>query len=141
MWNMGPLFRPVQSILYILLSFVLPFGLLFLLGRMLMKNIGNSGAMKFGKSNAKMYVKADKGKLLMMLQAQDEAKDSLTEIVDFLSRPQKYTEINCCLSQGVLLIGPPGTGKTPISPSSRRSRCSFSSLYFRFRNSWNSLSV
>lgn len=104
-----------NPILYILLSFVLPFGLLFLLGRMLMKNVGNSGAMKFGKSNAKVYVKADKRKTFDDVAGQDEAKESLTEIVDFLSRPQKYTEIGAVCPKGVLLIGPPGTGKTLLA--------------------------
>ena len=78
-----------------------------------MGGIGN--AMSFGKSNAKVYVKAQTGKTFKDVAGQDEAKDALREIVDFLHNPQKYTEIGASMPKGALLVGPPGTGKTLLA--------------------------
>lgn len=104
-----------NPILSFLLSFILFIGLLWLVGRQMMKSMGGGGAMRFGKSNAKIYVKADKKKSFADVAGQDEAKESLTEIVDFLAKPKKYTEIGAICPKGVLLIGPPGTGKTLLA--------------------------
>ena len=71
--------------------------------------------MTFGKSNAKIYVEAQTGKTFADVAGQDEAKEALTEIVDFLHNPQKYTDIGASLPKGALLVGPPGTGKTLLA--------------------------
>ncbi len=74
-----------------------------------------SGAMQFGKANAKVYVEAQTGKKFEDVAGQDEAKEALTEIVDFLHNPQKYEEIGASMPKGALLVGPPGTGKTLLA--------------------------
>ena len=71
--------------------------------------------MQFGKSNAKVYVEAQTGKTFADVAGQDEAKESLTEIVDFLHNPKKYEEIGASMPKGALLVGPPGTGKTLLA--------------------------
>ena len=71
--------------------------------------------MTFGKSNAKIYVEAQTGKTFKDVAGQDEAKEALTEIVDFLHHPEKYTGIGAALPKGALLVGPPGTGKTLLA--------------------------
>ena len=78
-----------------------------------MGGLGN--AMSFGKSNAKIYVKAQTGKTFADVAGQDEAKEALAEIVDFLHNPGKYAEIGADLPKGALLVGPPGTGKTLLA--------------------------
>lgn len=102
-----------------LLSWILPMFLFIGLGqlfaRQLQKRIGGGRAMTFGKSNAKIYVKAETGKTFEDVAGQDEAKEALTEIVDFLHDPSKYTKIGAILPKGVLLVGPPGTGKTLLA--------------------------
>ncbi len=85
-----------------------------LMSRMLTKKMG-SNAMSFGKSNAKIYVESQTGKTFADVAGQDEAKEALTEIVDFLHNPQKYKEIGASLPKGALLVGPPGTGKTLLA--------------------------
>ncbi len=85
-----------------------------LMGRMLTKHMG-SNAMSFGKSNAKIYVESQTGKSFADVAGQDEAKDALREIVDFLHNPDKYAAIGASLPKGVLLVGPPGTGKTLLA--------------------------
>ena len=77
-----------------------------------MKRMGGGGIMGVGKSNAKMYVQKETGITFKDVAGEDEAKESLTEIVDFLHNPGKYTKIGAKLPKGALLVGPPGTGKT-----------------------------
>ncbi|WP_312813631.1 ATP-dependent zinc metalloprotease FtsH [Sedimentibacter sp.] len=111
---------PKENSLFVntLISWVLP--LLFfiaigqIMSRQLQKRMG-SGAMQFGKSNAKIYVEAQTGKRFEDVAGQDEAKEALTEIVDFLHNPQKYEEIGASMPKGALLVGPPGTGKTLLA--------------------------
>lgn len=107
-----------SPLLDFLLSWIFPLLMFFLLGQLLFKNMqkkmgGNS--MSFGKSNAKVYVAAQTGKSFKDVAGQDEAKEALTEIVDFLHNPAKYTEIGAKLPKGALLVGPPGTGKTLLA--------------------------
>ena len=102
----------------LLLSYVVPIVIFIFIGRWLSKKImssmggGPGGAMSFGKSNAKVYVKSSTGIKFSDVAGEDEAKDLLTEIVDYLHNPQKYTEIGASMPKGALLVGPPGTGKT-----------------------------
>ncbi|MBQ8898095.1 MAG: ATP-dependent zinc metalloprotease FtsH [Clostridia bacterium] len=104
-----------------LLTWVLPFGALILLGnlftRRMMKKAGGQNSMMFnmGKSNAKVYVKSSDGIKFSDVAGEDEAKENLTEIVDYLHNPKKYTEIGASMPKGVLLVGPPGTGKTMLA--------------------------
>ncbi len=88
-----------------------------LLGRTLQKKMGSMGnpAMTFGKSNAKIYAETETGKTFADVAGQEEAKEALKEIVDFLHNPQKYAEIGATLPKGALLVGPPGTGKTLLA--------------------------
>lgn len=88
-----------------------------LLGRMMQKKLGSMGnpAMTFGKSNAKIYAETETGKTFADVAGQEEAKEALKEIVDFLHNPQKYAEIGAILPKGALLVGPPGTGKTLLA--------------------------
>ena len=105
------------TILDIIVSWVLPFALIYLvmwfLFRMLMK--GNNGMMGVGKSNAKVYVEKETGVTFKDVAGQEEAKESVTELVDFLHNPGKYTKIGAKLPKGALLVGPPGTGKTLLA--------------------------
>ncbi len=102
-----------------LLSWILPMFLFIGLGqlfaRQLQKRIGSGGAMTFGKSNARIYVKAETVKTFEDVAGQDEAKEALTEIVDFLHDPGRYAKIGAILPKGALLVGPPGTGKTLLA--------------------------
>ena len=87
-----------------------------LLSRFMMKKMGGMGnAMTFGKSNAKIYAEAETGKTFADVAGQEEAKEALKEIVDFLHNPQKYADIGAVLPKGALLVGPPGTGKTLLA--------------------------
>ena len=108
-----------SPLLTIILSWVLPFAAFFLLGQFIMrqmqKKIGGGNAMSFGKSNAKIYVKAETGKTFADVAGQDEAKEALVEIVDYLHHPEKYAAIGASLPKGALLVGPPGTGKTLLA--------------------------
>ena len=86
------------------------------MSRMMMKRMGGMGnAMTFGKSNAKIYAENETGKTFADVAGQEEAKEALKEIVDFLHNPQKYAEIGATLPKGALLVGPPGTGKTLLA--------------------------
>jgi len=88
--------------------------------------------MSFGKSNARIYVEAQTGKTFADVAGQDEAKEALQEIVDFLHDPEKYTRIGATLPKGSALVGPPGTGKTLLAQAvAGRSPSSFL-LHFRF---------
>ena len=105
----------------LLLSYAVPIVIFIFIGRWLSKKMmssmggGPGGAMSFGKSNAKFYVKSSTGIKFSDVAGEDEAKDLLTEIVDYLHNPQKYTEIGASMPKGALLVGPPGTGKTLLA--------------------------
>lgn len=98
-----------------MLTVILPFGLIFVFMSFLMKRMTKGGMMGIGKSNAKMYVEQQTGVTFKDVAGQDEAKESLQEVVDFLHNPKKYTEIGAKLPKGALLVGPPGTGKTLLA--------------------------
>ena len=106
----GEISDSTAVIIYNVLSFVIPIVLLWILMSFLMKRMGG-GAMGVGKSNAKVYVEKSTGVTFKDVAGQDEAKESLQEVVDFLHNPQKYTK----LPKGALLVGPPGTGKTLLA--------------------------
>jgi len=97
-----------------IISYVLMFGFLVFFMNMMMKRMGG-GVMGVGKSNAKMYMQKETGVTFKDVAGQDEAKESLVEIVDFLHNPGKYTHIGAKLPKGALLVGPPGTGKTLLA--------------------------
>ncbi|MBC5997889.1 ATP-dependent metallopeptidase FtsH/Yme1/Tma family protein [Romboutsia ilealis] len=107
---------PIVNFLLTWIGPILVFALLGqMFSRMLAKRMGGPGAMQFGKSNAKIYVEAQTGKTFKDVAGQDEAKEALTEIVDFLNNPEKYKEIGAKMPKGALLVGPPGTGKTLLA--------------------------
>ena len=106
--------------LTILLSWVIPIAIFLFIGNWLSKKMmsgmgGGAGAMSFGKSNAKIYVKSSTGIRFTDVAGEDEAKDLLTEIVDYLHNPDQYREIGASMPKGALLVGPPGTGKTLLA--------------------------
>ena len=102
------------AIIMNVLSFVIPLVLLWVIFGVFMRRMGN-GAFGVGKSNAKVYVEKSTGVTFADVAGQDEAKESLTEVVDFLHNPQKYKMIGARLPKGALLVGPPGTGKTLLA--------------------------
>ncbi len=112
---------PTQTspIMNLLFGLILPVLFMVLLGQLLMrfmmKKMGGPNAMSFGKSNAKVYVEAQTGKTFADVAGQEEAKEALAEIVDFLHNPSKYNSIGASLPKGALLVGPPGTGKTLLA--------------------------
>ena len=103
-----------STILELILSWVLPFALIYFFMGFILKRMGG-GAMSVGKSKAKMYMQKETGVTFKDVAGQDEAKESLTEIVDFLHNPAKYASIGAKLPKGALLVGPPGTGKTLLA--------------------------
>ena len=111
----------MSPLLSILLTWILPFLIMIFLGQLLWKSMakkmggGMGNAMTFGKSNAKVYVQSTTGIKFADVAGEDEAKEILTEIVDFLHNPAKYTEIGATMPKGALLVGPPGTGKTLLA--------------------------
>ena len=107
--------QDAQQMLWNVLSFVLPFVFVLVLMSFMMKRMGGGGIMGVGKSNAKVYVQKETGITFQDVAGEDEAKESLTEIVDFLHNPAKYTQIGAKLPKGALLVGPPGTGKTLLA--------------------------
>lgn len=112
--------KQMSPILSFLLTWILPIvifaGLGQLLGRSMMKRMGGGpGAMQFGKSNAKIYVQSETGIKFDDVAGEDEAKEILQEIVDFLHNPEKYRSIGATMPKGALLVGPPGTGKTLLA--------------------------
>ena len=112
--------EPMSPFLYLLISVGGPILLFALLGQLLARSLqkrmgGGSNAMTFGKSNAKVYVPAQTGKTFADVAGEDEAKEALQEIVDFLHNPQKYEAIGAQMPKGALLVGPPGTGKTLLA--------------------------
>ena len=113
--------RPTSPLLSIFLSAVLPMLIFILLGQYLSRKLtekaGGPNAMMFGmgKSNAKVYVQSTEGIHFDDVAGEDEAKESLAEIVDYLHNPQKYTDVGASMPKGLLLVGPPGTGKTMLA--------------------------
>lgn len=104
------------TIMYILVSYVLPIVLVWVALSFLMKRMNKGGGMMgVGKSNAKVYVEKETGVTFKDVAGQDEAKESLQEVVDFLHNPGKYVQIGAKLPKGALLVGPPGTGKTLLA--------------------------
>ena len=108
--EMSPLFQ-------ILLSYVIPFAAIYLLFSFLMRNIGGKmgGGMSIGQSKAKVFMEKETGVTFADVAGQDEAKESLQEIIDFLHNPQKYAAIGAKIPKGALLVGSPGTGKTLLA--------------------------
>ena len=109
-----------SPILTFLLSWIIPIAIFLFIGNWLSKKMmsgmgGGAGAMSFGKSNAKVYVKSTNGIMFSDVAGEDEAKDLLTEIVDYLHNPDRYREIGASMPKGALLVGPPGTGKTLLA--------------------------
>ena len=108
-----------SPLVQILLGWVLPYGIIFgagyLLMRSLQKRMGGENAMSFGKANAKIVGEEKTGVTFDDVAGEDEAKEALTEIVDFLHDPKRYSEIGAKLPKGALLVGPPGTGKTLLA--------------------------
>ena len=112
--------QEISPIVSLIIGYVLPLamfiGLGYLMTRMLTKRMGGgAGAMSFGKANAKIYVEAQTGKTFANVAGQDEAKEALVEVVDFLHNPKRYADIGATIPKGVLLVGPPGTGKTLLA--------------------------
>lgn len=109
-----------SPIMGFIMTWIVPILLFLALGQFLAKRMkkklgGGANALSFGKSNAKVYVEAETGKSFADVAGQDEAKEALLEVVDFLHNPQKYKEVGAKIPKGVLLVGPPGTGKTLIA--------------------------
>ncbi len=108
----------LSPFLEFIITWILPIGIFVVLGQLLSKQMAKrmgGGAMSFGKSNAKVYVEAQTGKTFADVAGQEEAKDSLLEVVDFLHNPAKYSNVGAKIPKGVLLVGPPGTGKTLLA--------------------------
>ncbi len=110
----------VSPVTYFLVSYILPILLIFLVFRLFTKKMGdraggNSMMFGMGKSNAKIYVKSTTGIKFKDVAGEEEAKELLTEIVDFLHKPERYQEIGASMPKGALLVGPPGTGKTLLA--------------------------
>ena len=117
----GEIVEAMNPLLSALLSWVLPilifFGIGHYMNKRLMKNMGGPGAMQFGmgKSNAKIFVKPTNGIKFSDVAGEDEAKDSLQEVIEYLHDPSKYRDIGAKMPKGILLVGPPGTGKTMLA--------------------------
>ena len=115
----GEIITEMNPILAFLLTFIGPILIFVILGRLLArqmtKKMGGGNTMSFGKSKAKVYVEAQTGKTFKDVAGQDEAKEALNEIEDFLHDPKKYSSIGALLPKGALLVGPPGTGKTLLA--------------------------
>ena len=115
----GEIIEQANPILSFLLSWVLPIVIFVAIGqymsKKMMERAGGPNAMAFGKSNAKVYVKSSQGIKFSDVAGEDEAKESLSEIVEYLHNPNKYKEIGASMPKGILLVGPPGTGKTMLA--------------------------
>lgn len=116
-----PIIEQMSPLMEFLLTWVIPIVVMVALGQWLMKRMtskmmgGMGNAMSFGKSNAKVYVQSETGIKFADVAGEDEAKEILQEIVDFLHNPKKYEEIGAKMPKGALLVGPPGTGKTMLA--------------------------
>ncbi len=116
-----PIIEQMSPLMKFLLTWVIPIVVMVALGQWLMKRMtskmmgGMGNAMSFGKSNAKVYVQSETGIKFADVAGEDEAKEILQEIVDFLHNPKKYEEIGAKMPKGALLVGPPGTGKTLLA--------------------------
>ena len=104
-----------NSLIITILTYAAMFGLVFLLMNTLSRKLGSDGMMGMGASKARMYMEKQTGVTFKDVAGQDEAKESLQEIIDFLNNPQKYAEIGAKLPKGALLVGAPGTGKTLLA--------------------------
>ena len=115
----GEEIQQTDPLLAFLISWVLPIVIFIAIGqymsKRIMKNAGGPNAMMFGKSNAKVYVKSSEGIKFSDVAGEDEAKENLQEIVDYLHDPKRYQEIGASMPKGILLVGPPGTGKTMLA--------------------------
>lgn len=115
----GQILEQVNPLISFLLSWVLPIVVFAALGyymnKKLMQRAGGSNAMSFGKANAKVYVQSTQGIKFSDVAGEDEAKESLGEIVDYLHNPKRYTEAGAAMPKGILLVGPPGTGKIMLA--------------------------
>ncbi len=110
--------RENSPIVNFFMNWILPICIFFAIGQLIMRYMGGrfgGNAMTFGKSNAKIYVEAQTGKTFADVAGQDEAKEALMELVDFLHVPEKYKAIGANMPKGALLVGPPGTGKTLLA--------------------------
>ena len=111
--------EPTSPLLSLMMTTILPIVIFVLLGqymsRRMMNQMGGKNAMTFGKSNAKVYVPSTQGIRFSDVAGEDEAKESLAEIVDYLHNSKKYTEAGASMPKGILLVGPPGTGKTMLA--------------------------
>lgn len=111
--------KETSPLLSFILMWILPLVIFIAIGQWMMKKmqnkVGGGNALSFGKSKAKIYVQAESGITFKDVAGQDEAKEALTEIVDFLNNPKKYSEIGAKIPKGALLVGPPGTGKTLLA--------------------------
>lgn len=103
-----------MSVIVELLSIILPLALIWIAMGFLMRRMGGGGVMGVGKSKAKVYIQKQTGILFKDVAGQDEAKESLQEMVDFLHNPEKYTAIGAKLPKGALLVGPPGDRKSVV---------------------------
>ena len=111
-----PEMNPVLSfIISTVATFAIIIAFCLILSKFIFKKMGDVGPMNFGKSGAKIYVESTDGIKFDNVAGQDEAKEALSELVDFLHNPKKYTEIGAKLPKGALLVGPPGTGKTLLA--------------------------
>jgi cell division protease FtsH len=115
----SPIVEPASPLMSFIMSWLLPIGFMVLMGRLFSKRLaklgGGMNAMQLGKSNAKIYIESETGISFDDVAGQDEAKEALSEVVDFLHNPAKYTEVGAVMPKGVLLVGPPGTGKTLLA--------------------------
>jgi len=113
-----PIVEPASPLMSFLMTWLLPIGFFLLIGRLFsnrLQKMGGMNAMQLGKSNAKIYIESETGTTFDDVAGQEEAKEALYEVVDFLHNPKKYTEVGAIMPKGVLLVGPPGTGKTLLA--------------------------
>ena len=114
----SPIVEPASPLMSFLMTWLLPIGFFLLIGRLFsnrLQKMGGMNAMQLGKSNAKIYIESETGTTFDDVAGQEEAKEALNEVVDFLHNPKKYTEVGAIMPKGVLLVGPPGTGKTLLA--------------------------